>query len=199
MTRLTIAAPLAALLVACSGGAAGPSAPPSPAATSSPAASSPAPAACTGRRTPATTEGPYFKAGSPERSSLVEAGMAGTRLTLSGRVLTSDCRPVAGASLDFWQADASGAYDNRGYRLRGHQLTDAEGRYTLETIVPGEYPGRTEHLHVKVQPNGGGVLTTQLFFPDVARNQQDSIFDQALLIDLDDAAGGESARFDFVV
>ena len=106
---------------------------------------------------------------------------------------------VAGATLDFWQADASGTYDNRGYNLRGHQAADADGRYTLETVIPGLYTGRTEHIHVKVQPPGGGVLTTQLFFPGVARNQQDSIFNQALLIDLKDAAGGNTGTFDFVV
>src|SRR5205085_9577000 len=71
--------------------------------------------------TPAETEGPYYKRSTPERTSLWEPGMAGTRLRLSGQVLTRDCRPVPAALLDFWQADAAGAYDNAGYRLRGHQ------------------------------------------------------------------------------
>src|SRR5437868_2244519 len=68
------------------------------------------PAGCSGQPTPVQTEGPYFKPGSPARASLVEAGMAGTRLTLTGRVLTRTCQPVNGARLDFWQADASGSY-----------------------------------------------------------------------------------------
>src|SRR5439155_1396739 len=83
-------------------------------------------------------------------------------LALSGRVLSRDCRPIAGARLDFWQAEASGSYDNAGYRLRGNQTSESDGRYALDTVVPGEYPGRTEHIHVKVQPAGGGTLTTQL-------------------------------------
>jgi hypothetical protein len=54
-------------------------------------------AACTSpaAHTIGVTEGPYFKANSPERASLIEPGMAGTQLTLSGYVLTSDCKPVA--------------------------------------------------------------------------------------------------------
>jgi len=113
-------------------------------------------------------------------------------------VLTLACAPVAGATLDFWQADAGGTYDNNGYQLRGHQLTDAAGRYSLETILPGEYPGRTEHIHVKVGAPGKAVLTTQLYFPDVARNQQDSIFDPHLLVTMQNTATGKAATFDFV-
>ena len=169
---------------------------PSSAASLSPAAATTD--ACLTQSTPAQTEGPYFKPGSPARTSLIESGMSGTRLVLSGRVLTLACAPVAGATLDFWQADAGGTYDNSGYRLRGHQLTDAAGRYYLETILPGEYPGRTEHIHVKVRAPGKAVLTTQLYFPDVARNQQDSIFDPHLLVTMQDTATGKAATFDFV-
>jgi len=168
----------------------------SSAANGSPAAASTG--ACPTQLTPAQTEGPYFKPGSPARTSLVETGMTGTRLVLSGRVLTPACAPVAAATLDFWQADASGNYDNSGYRLRGHQLSDAAGRYNLETILPGEYPGRTEHIHVKLGAPGKAVLTTQLYFPDVARNQQDSIFDPHLLVTMQNTPSGKSATFDFV-
>lgn len=149
--------------------------------------------------TPSVTEGPYFKANSPERTSLLGSGVTGTKLVLTGYVLTADCKPVAHALLDFWQANASGEYDNTGYTLRGHQYTDASGRYQLETIVPGLYPGRTEHIHVKVQPPNGPVLTTQLFFPGVANNQSDGIFDQKLLMNIQDTGNGKAAIFNFVV
>jgi len=150
--------------------------------------------------TPAQTEGPYFTAGSPQRASLVESGMSGTRLTLTGYVLTRSCQPVANAKLDFWQADAQGNYDNTGFRLRGYQLTDAQGRYQLETVIPGLYPGRTEHIHVKAQAPNRPVLTTQLYFPGVSRNNSDGIFDQALLIEMKDAANGAKAgTFNFVL
>lgn len=149
--------------------------------------------------TPALTEGPYFKANSPERTSLLDPGMAGTRLTLSGYVLTTDCQPVAGAKLDFWQADANGQYDNSGYILRGHQFSDQNGHYQLETVVPGLYPGRTEHIHVKVNAPGGPVLTSQLFFPGVSQNDQDSIYNPALVLYVQSSGDGLSATFNFIL
>ena len=150
--------------------------------------------------TPAATEGPYFTPSSPLRRLIVPAGAGGTRLTLSGRVLTTAGRPVARALVDFWQADASGAYDNSGYRFRGHQFTDANGRFALTTVVPGLYPGRTKHIHVKVQGPGRSILTTQLFFPGVARNRRDSIFLSALLVRNWRKVGSRrAARFDFVL
>ncbi len=149
--------------------------------------------------TPSQTEGPFFTPRSPERASLLESGLDGTRLLVSGMVLTRSCRPVAGALLDFWQADDAGRYDNAGYRLRGHQFADERGRFRLETIVPGLYPGRTRHLHVKVQAPNQTVLTTQLYFAGEARNARDRIFHRELVMrGTDDLAGGEAA-FDFVL
>ena len=108
-----------------------------------------------------------------------------------------DCKPVAGALLDFWQADGEGEYDNEGFRLRGHQYTDAQGRFRLSTVVPGLYPGRTRHIHVRVQPKGGRVLTTQLYVPGEARNKNDSLFTSELLMAYD--ASTKAARFNFVL
>jgi protocatechuate 3,4-dioxygenase beta subunit len=147
----------------------------------------------------AQTEGPYFKPSSPERIELFEEGMAGQPIELIGLVLSRDCKPVSGALLDFWQADAKGGYDNSGFRLRGHQFTDAEGRYRLRTVVPGVYPGRTRHIHVKVQPRGGQVLTTQLYFPGESQNRSDGLFRKALLVRTAKNAGWIAGRFDFVV
>jgi protocatechuate 3,4-dioxygenase beta subunit len=150
--------------------------------------------------TPAQTEGPYFTPNSPLRKSIVPVGAGGTRLTLSGRVLSTAGRPVARALVDFWQADARGAYDNSGYRFRGHQFTDAQGRFSLGTVVPGLYPGRTKHIHVKVQAPGRSILTTQLYFPGVARNRTDGIFNAELLVRNWRRVGPRrAARFDFVL
>ena len=149
--------------------------------------------------TPAQTEGPYYTPNSPERTSLLEPGMAGTRLLVTGSVLTTDCRPVARALLDFWQADDTGVYDNVGYTLRGHQFADDQGRYTLETIVPGRYPGRTRHIHVKVQAPNQPILTTQLYFPNEPGNDTDRLFRPELLMDVQDAVDGKAATFTFVL
>jgi protocatechuate 3,4-dioxygenase beta subunit len=148
----------------------------------------------------AETEGPYYKTNSPEAANLVQNGMSGTLTTITGQVLDQNGQPVANALLDFWQANASGAYDNSGYTLRGHQYADANGFYTLTTIQPGLYPGRTEHIHVKVQAPNGPVLTTQLFFPGVAQNTRDSIYDPSLLLSVtSNADGSQNATFNFVV
>ena len=143
-------------------------------------------ARCASPATPTTesTEGPYFKAGSPEKASLVTTGMEGTQIELIGMVLTRSCKPVTGAKIDIWQANAKGEYDNTGYALRGYVKTDANGQYRIETIVPGEYPGRTPHIHVKVDPPGGRILTTQLYMPNVASNTRDSIFRPDLVMQI---------------
>jgi len=145
------------------------------------------------------TEGPYFTANSPERASLLEDGMPGTKLVVTGYVYDTNCQPVANALLDFWQADANGVYDNSGYILRGHQFTDANGRYQLTTVVPGIYTGRTEHIHVKVQAPNGKLITSQLFFPGVTENDGDGIFDESLLMSIQDTSDGMQGEFNFVV
>ena len=151
------------------------------------------------KATPPQTEGPYFTPKSPERVSLVEQGIKGQRMVLAGAVLSTSCAPVARALVDIWHCDAQGEYDNRGYQLRGHQFTDAQGRYRFETIVPGVYPGRTRHFHVKVQVPGRPVLTTQLYFPGEPENQRDGIYSSALLLRMGDGAAVRSATFDFVL
>lgn len=149
--------------------------------------------------TPRQTEGPFFRPDSPRRASLLEPGISGTKIVLAGVVLTTDCRPVPRALLDVWHADDRGDYDNAGSRLRGHQFTDDQGRYRLESIVPGLYPGRTRHFHVKVQAPGQPVLTTQLYFPQEPANRGDRIFSPALVMKVRDESGGKLAHFDFVL
>ena len=145
------------------------------------------------------TEGPFFKPASPERADLIEPGVAGQPIELAGFVLTRRCKPVAGAIVDLWQANDKGDYDNSGFRLRGHQRADAEGRYRFRTIVPGAYEGRTRHFHVKVAPPAGRLLTTQLYFPGEPKNAQDGLFRRELLIRTAKNAGSLAGRFDFVL
>ena len=149
--------------------------------------------------TPRQTEGPYFKPASPERASLLEPGMNGVRIVVTGVVRLASCQPVPRALIDVWHADDRGDYDNAGYRLRGHQFTDDRGRYRLETIVPGVYPGRTRHFHLKVQAPKGPVLTTQLYFPGEAANASDPIFKRDLVLHVRDGAEGKTGTFDFVL
>jgi protocatechuate 3,4-dioxygenase beta subunit len=149
--------------------------------------------------TAAQTEGPYFKPQSPQRADLREPGLGGRPVVLAGLVLTRHCRPVARALVDLWHADDKGDYDNKGFRWRGHVLTDEAGRYSFRTIMPALYPGRTRHYHVKVAAPGRPLLTTQLYFPNEPANAHDGLFQRALLMQVGESSGELSARFSFVL
>jgi protocatechuate 3,4-dioxygenase beta subunit len=145
------------------------------------------------------TEGPFFKPSSPERADLIEPGVAGQPIELTGLVLTRSCKPVPDVIVDLWHADNKGEYDNVGFRLRGHQRADAQGRYRFRTIVPGAYEGRTRHFHVKVAPPAGRLLTTQLYFPGEPQNRKDGLFRRELLMRTAKNEGSLNGRFDFVL
>jgi protocatechuate 3,4-dioxygenase beta subunit len=122
--------------------------------------------------TPELTEGPYYIAGERVRRNITE-GRPGVPLTLHlGVVDASTCRPIAGAAVDIWHADAGGVYSGFGAGsssrtfMRGIQRTNASGVASFETVYPGWYTGRTVHIHVKVHVAGNVVHTGQLFFPD---------------------------------
>lgn len=147
------------------------------------------------------TEGPYYKSGSPQRQKITDPGTVGTHLIIKGSVVDTDCKPIKNAWLDFWQADGKGNYDNQGYNLRGHQYTNDEGFFRVETVVPGEYPGRTQHIHFKVRKSENSpVITSQLFFPESTQNSTDSIFDESLIVKYGtDPDGSKYASFIIVL
>ncbi|NEQ33028.1 MAG: intradiol ring-cleavage dioxygenase [Leptolyngbya sp. SIO4C5] len=167
----------------------------------------PATPACGDNPTPPQTSGPFYRLNSPERTSLLEPGFTGTPIMLTGQVLSTSCQPVAGAALEFWHTNVQGEYDNAGYTFRGHQFTDGEGRYQLETIAPGIYPGRTRHIHVRVQLPHQSALTTQLYFPDEPLNEGDFLYRPELLVSMDNSGVGAAspqesrpqAQFNFVL
>jgi protocatechuate 3,4-dioxygenase beta subunit len=140
-----------------------------------------------------------FKPGSPRRTSLVEPGISGTRLEVSGTVAGITCGRIKGAIIDFWQPDSQGRYDAVGFRLRGQQLTGPMGEFELLTIIPGAPPGRAPHLGVRIQPPKGRVLWTELFLSGDARNARDARFRDTLALHL--SAGGDLRRatFNFVL
>jgi protocatechuate 3,4-dioxygenase beta subunit len=152
--------------------------------------------------TPGIAKDATFKAGSPERTSLIQAATTGTRLTLTGTVSGVTCGRIKGARVDFWQADATGAYDMTGFRFRGHQQTDAMGAYRLTTIIPGNAGGRARHIGVNVVVSGKADFWTEIFFPDDPLRAKDPRFRAELLAKL--AAdprlpGATTATFDIVL
>ena len=155
------------------------------------------PACDKGVTTLSQTAGPFYTPNSPMRDDLREAGLPGQSMQLSGRVLNQFCEPISHAVLDFWHADSNGDYDNQGYRLRGHLFTDSAGKFVLNTILPGLYPGRTRHIHVITQGKTTQALTTQLYFPDQSDNQRD--FGYHPKLELMPAQSDDAYLFDFVL
>lgn len=152
-----------------------------------------------GKQTARQTAGPFFKPDSPRRVSLIENASQNSKLVVAGLVLSLNCEPVANALLDFWHADEFGEYDNRGFSYRGHQFTDAQGRWRLETILPAEYPGRARHIHVNVQAPGRRVLTTQLYFPEEFGHHRDGLYQSSLQLKISRKEQLLDGSFDFVV
>lgn len=145
--------------------------------------------------TPAETEGPFFptdinveRDADLTRLAGASARAAGQIIEVRGRVLDRDGRPVAGARVELWQANAAGRYAHprdagnpapldpnfQGYALLE---TGADGGFSVTTIKPGGYlvdaqGPRTPHLHWKFAA-GGRELTTQSYFPGEPANETD--------------------------
>jgi len=149
-------------------------------------------------------EGPFYKQGAPSRSVLAAKDDRGTRFALSGVVMSTACEPIAKAEVDVWHADATGGYDNDGYKFRGTMLTDDHGRYDLRTIIPGRYLNgstyRPAHIHVKVRASKREELTTQLYFDGDPYNAKDPFIVESLIMKHKaNKQGVRLARFDFVL
>lgn len=161
---------------------------------------------CTnGKLTPRAIEGPYYTPGTPLRTDIRNGAPKMAPFILTGQVLDTSCRPIAGAVLDFWQTDDEGNYDNQGYGYRGHQFTDQQGKFRLITVRPTAYEAfgtrRTPHIHVKVQGHDTELLTTQLYMPDVKdRNARDNLYRAGLDVTFAGKEGeAQLAMFNFVL
>ncbi|WP_136161870.1 intradiol ring-cleavage dioxygenase [Sphingomonas flavalba] len=143
--------------------------------------------------------GPFFRPNAPLKRDLFLDAPDGPPFTIAGYVVDDRCHPAPGSLIEIWHADENGDYDRQGFRLRGHQFADEQGRWWFNTVKPAPYSGRTRHFHFRVQRPGGAVLTTQLFFPGEPSNTRDWLFDETLLIAITDASDGRFGRFDFVV
>ncbi len=143
--------------------------------------------------TPRQTEGPFYPRQKPAEadSDLARltgrgADAAGAILHVTGRVLAPDGKPVAGARIEIWQADANGRYlhpldwsvfKNRDGNFQGFgaAVTDPKGGYAFRTIRPAAYGSRTPHIHFKVRGRDLRTLTTQMYFAGEPLNARDGI------------------------
>jgi len=199
----------AALWVACNGAAAAPPAaphnPPTPVPVAPPATGKPGNALATKTclATEDNIEGPFFTANAPSRVVLINKQAKGTRLFLSGRVVDTRCRPIAGAVMEVWQANHKGDYDNRGFRFRATLNTTRKGEFQITTIIPGRYLNgrryRPAHIHVKLHAKGYASLTTQLYFQGDPYNQGDPFIRSSLIMPMRSHKGGKAASYQFVL
>jgi len=111
--------------------------------------------------TPEQEEGPFYIELAQIRQDIVES-RPGVPLALALTVVDSNtCEPIRDVAVDIWHCDALGIYsgepsegsEGEAY-LRGIQLTDGNGLAEFATIYPGQYPGRTTHIHAKVHIGG---------------------------------------------
>jgi protocatechuate 3,4-dioxygenase beta subunit len=118
----------------------------------------------------------------------------GERIFVHGRVLDEDGRPVRGALVEVWQANAAGRYRHKvdshdapldpNFDGAGRMITDSSGCYCFKTIKPGAYPWRNHHnawrpAHIHFSLFGAGLLSrliTQMYFPGDPLQPLDPIF-----------------------
>ena len=177
------------------------------------------------RATESDIIGPFYRFGAPFRSRLVDVSEPGDRLVVSGTVLSADCRtPIPGALVEVWQANHAGVYDTNlpgnftevtTFHLRGMLYTNEQGRYEIETIMPGRYPvppnlpglekygglTRPAHIHFRVMDSLHVPLTTQLYFkgdPFIAGDPFAS-HKPSLIVDLKPDGAVRRGTFDIVL
>lgn len=156
------------------------------------------------------TRGPLYRHGAPWRTRLCSIDEPGEPLSITGTVTTSiECRPIANVTLDVWQTNARGLYSNllglenpsnpRAFNLRGRMMSDHDGHYQFESILPGRYPlfwplTRPRHIHLTVTHPQCEPLTTQIFFDGDEYNRWDPWWRPSLTISLERDVVTQAAR-----
>lgn len=155
------------------------------------------------RSTPSQELGPFYPTVRPldQDADLTQLqGSGGTAtgevIDVFGTVTNQDGRPISGATLDLWQANAAGRYIHGGDQREELPLdphfqgsavltTDDEGRYRFRTIRPGIYAfggtPRPRHIHFDIKSRQAR-LTTQMYFPGEAENALEKIAEDSLLV-----------------
>jgi catechol 1,2-dioxygenase len=142
--------------------------------------------------------GPYFRPKAPFRAKVTPPLEPGETMVIRGRVWGVDNRkPLSGAVVEVWQANAAGRYDNDDpssppkpgvFVNRARMATDESGYYEYETIKPGRYKvgprqWRPAHIHYMISASGYKTLVTQLYFKGDPYNDSDDFIKPSLIID----------------
>jgi protocatechuate 3,4-dioxygenase beta subunit len=114
--------------------------------------------------TPSNTLGPFYKKGAPRTERLIEQNEPGVPLLVTGRVINTDGQSLNAATIEVFHSDHHGDYDNQGFHHRGQIPVHDSGEYRFETIMPGQYDDRAQHIHYVITAPGHKQLVTQLYF-----------------------------------
>ncbi|MEP6608402.1 MAG: intradiol ring-cleavage dioxygenase [Burkholderiaceae bacterium] len=148
------------------------------------------------RPSPSQTLGPFYPRNAGERPAETDADLLrvegdrvltkGVPILLTGRVLDRRGQLITNAAIEIWQCDANSVYHHpaggaeaeRDQNFQGYGMsrTDNAGTFHFRTIRPIAYPGRTPHIHVRVQAPGASAFSTQLYLPDDPNNRRDFLF-----------------------
>jgi protocatechuate 3,4-dioxygenase alpha subunit len=134
--------------------------------------------------TTSQTVGPYLHIGLTWLiiEKLAPAGVPGERVSIEGRVVDGDGKPVNDALIEIWQADSRGNYGGKRFRGFGRSATDANGMFRFQTIKPGRVPGpggtlQAPHIGVNIFMRGQlKQLVSRIYFPGEAANAKDPVF-----------------------
>lgn len=114
--------------------------------------------------TPSNTLGPFYRKGAPRTEKLIEQNEPGTPLLVAGRVRNTDGQALPAATIEVFHSDHQGEYDHKGFHHRGQIPVHESGEYKFETIIPGQYDDRAQHIHYVITAPGHKQLVTQLYF-----------------------------------
>ena len=166
--------------------------------------------------TSSQTVGPYVQIGFDPLAveDLASAAATGERITLTGRLIDGDGKPINDGVVEIWQANAQGKYAHpedaqdkpidKAFRGFGRSLTRSDGGFRFSTIKPGPVPGpagTTQAPHIVVTVFARGMLkqvVTRVYFPDEPANASDPVLklvpaDRRSTLVAKRAAGGKGA------
>ena len=176
--------------------------------------------------TESTVFGPFFVENAPEMplgGNIAKPGTPGEPCAITGTIKGMDGKPIAGATIDVWEAGGDGFYDvqkKEGTNLRARFRSDAEGKFHFKCVLPPSYPVphdgpvgnmltaterhpmRPGHLHTMFTASGFDTLVTHLFVKGDKYLDSDAVFGvkDSLIVDFKKSPSGEySAHYDFVL
>jgi protocatechuate 3,4-dioxygenase alpha subunit len=159
---------------------------------------------------PFCTIGPFFPFEFADDLSDASKGAQGEPIVITGRVLEESGAPTRNSIVEIWQPDANGILNHpldprykdrdRGFRGFGRARTEADGSYSLRTIMPGASGERAPHINVMILAIGlTRRLVTTIFFSSAADPVLNCVPAErrSLLIARKQADG--TYRFDFIL